>query len=151
MTKHDMKHFAHMDATSFEEAAQNAGADAVIIAGGTDLLGTLKDEILPTYPKTVVNIKTVADGAYITEDGDMVRIGALTKVPAAQIEEYRRLHPACEVEDTLYEGSEATWRFTDLSGTELAPRYALLREQFGYDELAYSVFWLDPYYEEDAG
>ena len=75
-----MKHFAHMDATSFEEAAQNAGADAVIIAGGTDLLGTLKDEILPTYPKTVVNIKTVADGAYITEDGDMVRIGALTKV-----------------------------------------------------------------------
>ena len=75
-----MRHFKHMDAGSFAEAAANAGDNAVIIAGGTDLLGTLKDEILPTYPEVVVNIKTVPEGAYIREDGDVVRIGALTKV-----------------------------------------------------------------------
>ena len=51
------------------------------------------------------------------------------------------------MEDTLYEGSEATWRFTDMTSDELVPRYALLREQFGYDLLEYSVFWMDPYYE----
>ncbi len=81
-------------------------------------------------------------------DLERLYIGALTKVPREQIETYRRLHPDCEVEDTLYEGSEATWRYTDMSCEELVPRYALLREQFGYDDLAYSVFWLDPYYHE---
>lgn len=76
-----MKHFAHMDVTSFKEAANaTAAGSAVAIAGGTDLLGTLKDEILRTYPATVVNLKTIPDGAYITEDGDTVRIGALTKL-----------------------------------------------------------------------
>ncbi len=80
-------------------------------------------------------------------DLERLYIGVMTKVPAEQIAEYRRLHPDCEVEDTLYEGSEATWRFTDMTSNELVPRYALLREQFGYDLLEYSVFWMDPYYE----
>ena len=75
-----MKHFSHMDVTSFKEAAKNASANTAIIAGGTDLLGTLKDEILPSYPEKLINIKTVEDGAYIKEDGKVVRIGALTKV-----------------------------------------------------------------------
>ncbi|MDD5806160.1 MAG: FAD binding domain-containing protein [Eggerthellales bacterium] len=75
-----MKHFSHMDVSSFAEAAKNSTGKTAIIAGGTDLLGTLKDEILPTYPEKLINIKTVSDGAYITEDGDKVRIGALTRV-----------------------------------------------------------------------
>ena len=73
-------------------------------------------------------------------------IGCLTHLPQEQIEEYRRLHPDCEVNDTLSVASQGTWRFTDMYGTDLAPRYALLREQFGYDALDYSVFWMDPNY-----
>jgi xanthine dehydrogenase YagS FAD-binding subunit len=69
-----------MDATSFDEAAKNASAATWVIAGGTDLLGTLKDEICREYPTTLVNIKTVADGAYIKEDGGQIKIGALTKL-----------------------------------------------------------------------
>ena len=75
-----MKHFAHLDAASVDEAAKNAGSDAVVMAGGTDLLGTLKDEILRTYPKTVINLKTIGDLDYIKEEGDSVKIGALAKV-----------------------------------------------------------------------
>jgi xanthine dehydrogenase YagS FAD-binding subunit len=75
-----MKHFAHMDVASPKEAAQNAGPTSWIIAGGTDLLGTLKDEILREYPTTLINIKTISGLDYIKEDGDFVRIGALVKI-----------------------------------------------------------------------
>ena len=55
-----MKHFTHMQASSAEEAASNAaGGTAMFIAGGTDLLGTLKDEILPSYPELVIDLKSI--------------------------------------------------------------------------------------------
>lgn len=73
-----MKHFSHMDAKSAKEAANNiAGGKGMVIAGGTDLLGTLKDEIFPEYPEVVVNLKTIPDMDQIVEDGDAIRIGAL--------------------------------------------------------------------------
>lgn len=78
-----MKHFKHMQASSAKEAASatEKGA-AVVMAGGTDLLGTLKDEILPTYPETVVDLKAAAGMDGISEDGDVVVIGALAKLAA---------------------------------------------------------------------
>lgn len=76
-----MKHFTHLNATSTDEAASNtAKGDAFLIAGGTDLLGTLKDEILPTYPNAVVNLKSIDGMSDIKEDGDSVTIGALAKL-----------------------------------------------------------------------
>jgi xanthine dehydrogenase YagS FAD-binding subunit len=75
-----MKHFAHMDVASVQEAAKNTGSGSWVIAGGTDLLGTLKDEILRSYPTKLVNIKTIPDLDYIREDGDLVKIGALAKI-----------------------------------------------------------------------
>ena len=78
-----MKHFKHMQAASAKEAAKNAEAGtAAFIAGGTDLLGTLKDESLPTYPETVIDLKTIPDMDGIVEDGDAVRIGALATLAA---------------------------------------------------------------------
>ncbi len=63
-----MKTFNHIDATSVAEAAAAlAGGKGTVIAGGTDLLGRLKDEILPTYPETVVNLKTIPNLDYITK------------------------------------------------------------------------------------
>lgn len=76
-----MKHFSHMQVASADEAAANAGAGtAVFIAGGTDLLGTLKDESLPSYPELVIDLKTIAGLDAIEDEGDTIRIGALAKL-----------------------------------------------------------------------
>ena len=77
-----MKAFNHVNAKSAAEV-QTALADGKtnLIAGGTDLLGTLKDNILRTYPETVINIKTVEPGLdYIKEEGGMLKIGAATRL-----------------------------------------------------------------------
>lgn len=85
-------------------------------------------------------------------------------VPAEQVDHYRELHPDCEVENESWESSEGAWRLgANLQGEALewymqqpyyredrryyAPRYALLRDQLGYDGLRYSYPWNDPYYK----
>lgn len=73
-----MKHFSHIDAKSAKEAAGNlSDGKGMAIAGGTDLLGTLKDEIFPEYPERVVNLKTIEGMDGIVDDGNVIRIGAL--------------------------------------------------------------------------
>ena len=55
-----MRKFTHMQASTVKEASHNAArGDAMVIAGGTDLLGTLKDEILPFYPSTIIDLKSI--------------------------------------------------------------------------------------------
>lgn len=74
-----MKRFLHIDATTVEKASVAlTKGKAVAIAGGTDLLGTLKDNILPEYPEVVVNLKTIPDLDYIKEESGILKIGALT-------------------------------------------------------------------------
>ena len=76
-----MKPFNHTNAKSLAEV-KTALADGKtnLIAGGTDLLGTLKDNILPTYPSTVINLKTVPGLDYVKEEGGMLKIGAATRL-----------------------------------------------------------------------
>jgi xanthine dehydrogenase YagS FAD-binding subunit len=76
-----MKPFNHTNATSLAEI-RTALADGktTIIAGGTDLLGTLKDNILRTYPSTLINLKTVPGLDFIKESGGMLKIGAATRL-----------------------------------------------------------------------
>jgi len=76
-----MKPFKHKDAKTIREAiALQKKGKTKLIAGGTDLLGILKDRILPDYPETVINIKTIPNLDYIKEDARGLRIGALTKL-----------------------------------------------------------------------
>jgi NADPH-dependent glutamate synthase beta subunit-like oxidoreductase len=78
-----MKRFKHINALSAKEAAsilKEYGEKAKVIAGGTDLLGQMKDNILPEYPEVIVNIKTISDLDYIREDGQTLKIGALTRL-----------------------------------------------------------------------
>lgn len=76
-----MKHFKHLQASSAEQAASEAANGAAwVMAGGTDLLGTLKDEIFPDYPETVIDLKTIEGMDGISEDDDAIRIGALAKL-----------------------------------------------------------------------
>jgi len=78
-----MKNFAHINAKSLDEAVatlQRYGKRAAIIAGGTDLLGKMKDEILPAYPEALVNIKTIPGLDLIEERDGTLSIGALVRL-----------------------------------------------------------------------
>jgi xanthine dehydrogenase YagS FAD-binding subunit len=78
-----MRSFTHINARTIEEAYSLLGkykGKAVPNAGGTDLLGVLKDEILPDYPEVVVNIKTISGLDFVTEKDGGLTIGALTRL-----------------------------------------------------------------------
>jgi xanthine dehydrogenase YagS FAD-binding subunit len=81
--------FTHIDATSVEEAVsilQRYRGRASLVAGGTDLLGKLKDEVMPDYPEAVVNLKTIPGMDFILQEDEMLRIGAMTRLADIAIE-----------------------------------------------------------------
>ena len=78
-----MRGFDYKNAKTVEEAASwlsRYEGGAVVLAGGTDLLGKLKGDILPRYPKAVINIKRIRDLDFIREDSEGLRIGAATRL-----------------------------------------------------------------------
>jgi xanthine dehydrogenase YagS FAD-binding subunit len=78
-----MKRFTHFNAASVDEAVsilRRYAGKASVIAGGTDLIGKLKDEILPFYPQAVVNLKGISGLDGIWQDGEELVIGALTRL-----------------------------------------------------------------------
>lgn len=78
-----MRPFKHINAETINEALsalEKYKNKARINAGGTDLLGILKDEILPDYPEIIINIKNIPMLDYIKEEKGLLKIGALTKL-----------------------------------------------------------------------
>ena len=76
-----LRKFAHIDARTIEEASSILKAGrAALTAGGTDLLGTMRFEVLPTYPEIVVNLKNVPGLDQIREEGGLLKIGALARL-----------------------------------------------------------------------
>lgn len=76
-----MRPFTHIQASTLEEAAALVAHEGVmVIAGGTDLLGTLKDECLPWYPNYIVDLKNIPGLGAIEETDDALVIGALVKL-----------------------------------------------------------------------
>lgn len=79
-----MKYFEHESAATFDEAVsllkESPKGKTVVMAGGSDLIGVLKEQILEEYPEKVVDLKAVQGGEYIKQDGDTIEIGALTKL-----------------------------------------------------------------------
>lgn len=74
-----MRAFEHKRATSVQEAVKLLSVPgARPVAGGTDLLGVVKDGLLPTA--RVVDLKTIPGLDQIRIDGEAVRIGALTRL-----------------------------------------------------------------------
>ncbi|SPD74291.1 putative 4-hydroxybenzoyl-CoA reductase, beta subunit [uncultured Desulfobacterium sp.] len=77
--------FQYKSPATIDEAialVSEAKGDAVIIAGGTDLLPSMKQRRLT--PKIVVNIKRAEDLAYIKDGENNVRIGALTRLSSIE-------------------------------------------------------------------
>ena len=76
-----MRPFNHLNAKSLDEAiAALQKGEANVLAGGVDLLGTLKDNISPEYPRTVINLKTIPGLDYIKEEDGVLKIGATTRL-----------------------------------------------------------------------
>ena len=75
-----MKTFAHFNASTVDEAIsllRRYNGKASLIAGGTDLLGKMKDRILPGYPEALINLKTIAGLNAIEEKDGLLKIGPL--------------------------------------------------------------------------
>ncbi len=78
-----MKSFQHVSVPTVEGAISTLKeykGKAKVIAGGTDILGVLKDQILPEYPQALIDIKELTGLDYIREDKDGLKIGALAKL-----------------------------------------------------------------------
>ena len=86
-----LRKFTHIDAKTVNEAtAALANGKAWAIAGGTDLLTTIRFRCLPDtlYPDVIVNLKTITPSLdYIKEEGGMLKIGALTLLEDIAINE----------------------------------------------------------------
>ena len=80
-----MRPFTHFNASSVKEVCKllaEYDGRAVLNAGGTDLLGTLKGDNLFEYPEALINIKTISGLDKIVESKGTLRIGALAKLSA---------------------------------------------------------------------
>ncbi|MCI8297718.1 MAG: FAD-dependent oxidoreductase [Lachnospiraceae bacterium] len=76
-----MKYFEHTRAESFDEASELLKeGKAAVIAGGSDLLGVIKNEILEESPQLLVDIKSIEGADEIKDEGEKVVIGALAKL-----------------------------------------------------------------------
>ncbi len=73
--------FDYLPADSLQAAEtllKEHGEKAAVIAGGTDLLGTLKDAVHDTRPELLIGLKPLASLRYVRADEHGVRIGSLT-------------------------------------------------------------------------
>jgi len=76
-----MRKFEHISVKTLDEAAQQLASHthkSSAIAGGTDLLGILKDEVHPEYPEVLIDLKTIEGLDFIRQDPKGITIGALT-------------------------------------------------------------------------
>ena len=76
-----MKHFKIAQPQAIEQVTSllsETGKNICLMAGGIDLLDELKGEII--QPEVVVDLKSIPDLAYIKEEKDAVRVGAMTTV-----------------------------------------------------------------------
>ena len=75
-----MKSFEYERAQSLQDAAalKTAAENAEFMAGGTDLLGKIKKEILPVPTSVVVDIKGLEEAKGVELKDGVLSIGALT-------------------------------------------------------------------------
>ena len=74
--------FKFVNVASIDEAVdviREHDGNVQVIGGGTDLLHGFKDDIYKEYPELVVNLRT-SEQAYIEEDADCIKVGAVTTV-----------------------------------------------------------------------
>lgn len=78
-----MRGFEYKSPESIQETASwlsRYKGKAVILAGGTDLLGKIKDESMPLSPQALINIKRIPGFDFIKEEKNCLQIGAFTRL-----------------------------------------------------------------------
>lgn len=87
-----MKSFTHIKVDSIEQATECLNKykeRAVLMAGGTDLMGCLKDRLWPNPPEAVIDLKGISELSGISSSKNGLTIGALTTL--ADISENREV------------------------------------------------------------
>ncbi|MEO0248054.1 MAG: FAD binding domain-containing protein [candidate division WOR-3 bacterium] len=75
--------FKYFNARTIDDAVQalrRYGDKTWVIAGGSDLVGTMRFEVLSSYPEVVINLRTIPGMDYIKEEEHVLKIGALTRL-----------------------------------------------------------------------
>jgi NADPH-dependent glutamate synthase beta subunit-like oxidoreductase/CO/xanthine dehydrogenase FAD-binding subunit len=78
MTLQPFKYISVDTLKTAEALLKEHGKRAVVIAGGTDLLGALKDAVHAVQPELLIGLKPATDYCYVMFEPAVVRIGALT-------------------------------------------------------------------------
>lgn len=73
-----MKRFDYVRPQTCSEASGEMENGAVYMAGGSDLLGELKQDILPKYPKKVVSLRDIPELKGVAVEDGKLKIGAMT-------------------------------------------------------------------------
>lgn len=91
-----MKYFEYKRAESFKQAGEMLAEKGknVLIAGGTDLIGSLKDRNLPDYPDVLIDIKRIPGSGTVSVEDGVLKIGALaTLTQVAESSEIKQYAP----------------------------------------------------------
>ena len=128
-----MRAFEYVSPNSKAQAVSLLGAawgNTEILAGGTDLLALMKDDVLT--PKRLVNIKDIKDLQGVSSNAQGLRIGALTTLgDLADHADVRKNYPA--LADALLEAASPQIRNMATIGGNLCqrPRCWYFRSGFG--------------------
>jgi xanthine dehydrogenase YagS FAD-binding subunit len=111
-----MNRFAHADASSLEEAIEVLDKECRPLAGGTDLLGLMKQGLIA--PKRLVNLKTIPELDQIREEGDGWHVGATVSLSrlAAHPSIGQRPEMACLYEAILQSASPQLRHMATIGG-----------------------------------
>lgn len=82
MTLRLFKHFAAHSVEQAVAVLDEYGDRARLVAGGTDILGTLKESSHPRYPEVLIDLKPISGFDTIRQTEHGLRIGALTRLSA---------------------------------------------------------------------
>lgn len=77
-----MKPFTFYNPKTLDEAVTilKGNPDAALLAGGTEILHTMKQNSLPKQPLALVNLKSIDGLSYIKEESGTLKIGPTTKL-----------------------------------------------------------------------
>jgi NADPH-dependent glutamate synthase beta subunit-like oxidoreductase/CO/xanthine dehydrogenase FAD-binding subunit len=79
-----MKPFKYAKTESFESCSaalkESPAGKAVVMAGGTDLMGVLKNKLFKIYPETVIGLKGIEGASHIKSENGKMEIGAMTRL-----------------------------------------------------------------------
>ena len=75
-----MKRFDYVRPQTCAEASGEMENGAVYMAGGSDLLGELKQDILPRYPKKVVSLRDIPELKGVAVEDGKLKVGAMTSL-----------------------------------------------------------------------